>query len=751
MKGKIIAFCLIFFLSLTSVIFAEQTVSSEQQEIVVVQTQQDMQQSIDSTAKTVTYSFSSPESTIRIQEKEYRNVVPSLGNNSAFVKTDSAGILVEADLTAMNKTTWTFGNQTVSVEDGMRVTYKNGTLNIFSNNSANFTIKDKSSLNVNTISLENNSQLSFFKETISGKNFEVDGIRVREGGVVIRKGGYILSKDSLADWKGMTLVNDKDLFLANSFEETKNHDNWIFPENTKLSGKGEGFEIVFKEDNKWAKIEPMDTFAIKAEGCSFDIYSRDTEGKIPKVDIDGKWKIVEDGKALFPENNELMIQNFDRKKYVNTRSVASQYTSEQIDSEVNSYRAMNLPEEQINELRQSLSENKIISDKSTFTTIYNKKEYISKIDKWTSPVEVSIKDLSSMKESKVLVTNFNGFSILPQGANEMSLDNTIANSIYHKTISNSLNYNYPSIDSFEKISGASLNIDLSKYTGRDPIYQPAVIRQLTDYWETLPSNIQDKVKGINLLDSQTYSFSAGGGKASYDPITQEINLKAESLSEGLISGNDKFYETVRHELTHNYQDFIGGETNTQKVLGGNEIVLLREESNALKEYQSLLYGQGLSNAEVSVKSQEYIENKPKLKELISKYGGSVNPNSLYAPSSDFSQKWLETAGGKEIYSSSLAEFVVGEKGKSIKWKTNSLQDGPRAGFITAYGSVNANEDISTTVAQVVSDPLFYKRNNLIGEKANPIYKQKLDLLKNYGFITNKEYDAVFNPEKYGLK
>ena len=72
--------------------------------------------------------------------------------------------------------------------------------------------------------------------------------------------------------------------------------------------------------------------------------------------------------------------------------------------------------------------------------------------------------------------------------------------------------------------------------------------------------------------------------------------------------------------------------------------------------------------------------------------------------------------------------------------------GPRNGCVRAYGCNNHLEDIATMVEAVYalgpSDDFFKK---LI--KEDPRYKQKLDLLREYHFISEERYKMAVGEEK----
>ena len=95
----------------------------------------------------------------------------------------------------------------------------------------------------------------------------------------------------------------------------------------------------------------------------------------------------------------------------------------------------------------------------------------------------------------------------------------------------------------------------------------------------------------------------------------------------------------------------------------------------------------------------------------------------------------------------LSRALTGSiNGKYWKDRKEGLVDGPRDGFIRAYGAQNTTEDIATFCGNIYGK---IKRINRIGTeivgniaKGDPRYLAKLDLLKEFGFISANEYDLM---------
>lgn len=113
-------------------------------------------------------------------------------------------------------------------------------------------------------------------------------------------------------------------------------------------------------------------------------------------------------------------------------------------------------------------------------------------------------------------------------------------------------------------------------------------------------------------------------------------------------------------------------------------------------------------------------------------GGSANDTS-------FESRWRTVAG--EVY----GRYVVPDTEYSINpgWSDNGVDNGPRHGCVRPYGAKNFYEDVATFVEKVWGNPDFF--SSLIDPKSSqyePRYKQKLNLLLEYGFITQEQYDRI---------
>jgi len=103
--------------------------------------------------------------------------------------------------------------------------------------------------------------------------------------------------------------------------------------------------------------------------------------------------------------------------------------------------------------------------------------------------------------------------------------------------------------------------------------------------------------------------------------------------------------------------------------------------------------------------------------------------------------WNQIVGG--IYGQNLADPSISGVGNRLSriWTDGSTD--PKNGFVRAYGANNFKEDVATYVEAVYTNPGIFK--DLINPKSpkyDEKYLKKLLLLKEYGFITSKEWKAI---------
>jgi hypothetical protein len=561
-----------------------------------------------------------------------------------------------------------------------------------------------------------------FKDSVlSGKNFQVGDIKVQSGSLSLTKEGYILGKNSLADWKGLTLGNGKDLFLATSESAYNSYEgSAIFPEDLRLRGKGEDFTIKFNKDNALTRIDERDNFEIKAgKGFEFSLENRNPDlnpdKKIPLMNVKGEFMMNQDSKTIYTKDGDVLI-------------------TKQKDG-----------------------------------VLFNKD---TSIGTSTSPIELVV-DEQKQKNKKFIVSNFNGVATVTLNDEEgiFNTDERYANSIYWKKASVENRYNYPTKEALSKIEGKEFN-----FVGMPE--DPEIIRTILEVYEANPEAFKD-LKGIEIMSEENY-LKLPGYRDSYEAGIWDNEKQRIVLNAGrqLIGGALSNFEVLSHELGHN-QNLVDRFLPEYKKFERIEA----EEGNLRIFQEKLKYALESGNPAFIDSTKADIQKLTAELENLKQKKVEAD-RKLF----EFDNKWQEKVGFEYL----KGEFVNGEPGgymfdeildnvdATLTWEINPLDnrdlgesfaitfrdtrwlqisnDLPAYGIIRPYGANNIHEDVATFIETVRSDPLFFKGFGLIdetlpsGEKSpfyDSRYKEKLDLLKQYGFITEAEYNAVFDPKSAG--
>lgn len=220
------------------------------------------------------------------------------------------------------------------------------------------------------------------------------------------------------------------------------------------------------------------------------------------------------------------------------------------------------------------------------------------------------------------------------------------------------------------------------------INNPEIIRTLIDVYEQNPEMAYNGVTKVAVYPSNAFS-------GYYSGLTKTLTISTSNLN------NDEIFNTIIHEAGHGIH---------------------------FSTYKGIVYP--LSE---SVVDEKWMDTLPiSYNEVKSNYF------------SGWDYRDEDLLKHKELYErEGLYNFESG------------FNDMPYGGFVSPYGSNDILEDIATYREKIIVDPGFFNKFRLIDDTSenpfyDPAYKKKIDLLLEYGFITEQEYDAVFHPEKYGL-
>ena len=252
--------------------------------------------------------------------------------------------------------------------------------------------------------------------------------------------------------------------------------------------------------------------------------------------------------------------------------------------------------------------------------------------------------------------------------------------------SSRIRYNYPSEESIRALTGKELIFNDVPRGGKDAIYG-----RLRDYWETLTSETKNSIKYLEFssndyFESGVYFWKSPNVNAFAKPDGGMIFRSGISRLP-FISDTSFDLDTFRHESAH----------------------------------------------EIHMKlNREYVE-----KSFFS---------SLFY--SSFQDKWIEISG----------ENIYGSSGKISKILENKAEyrGEPLEGVISPYVATNEPfqsavfEDVATFVQNVaVESFIFGKLINPSTPDYDIRYRQKLDLLYQYKFISDSEYNKIL--EVAGVK
>jgi hypothetical protein len=650
-----------------------------------------------------TVTFTGEDSFVNVGDDLFKDIKPKGEENEAYIKLDENGEVQKADITASADASFVFGEKRIDVKEGTRVFYQNGKITIFGEKDDEVALMDKvtdengesSFSNENSvIILDEQGKLFIEDNIIRGTDFQIGDLRVRAvsateiGKVELVPEGYLLGDKSIGEWKGMSLMTDDNLLLANSEQGLENYESWVFPEERRLRAKGDGFEILFNENNGWARVDSNDNFAVKAgEGFEMKLENRDVihetlDGLIPKMEVGGEFVINQDYKSIYTENGEIMV----KREGTIFNSGANEFDS-------------------------------------------------------TSPIELFIKDPEgNLNQEKYIVSNFKGIAAVPLYASEGISDERYANSIYSIRSRIDNRYNYPTIEDFELISGKTIVFG-------DELNQPEYVRALIDIYQSNPQNSFRGITTVKILDWNEYP-------GSYHAEEESIHIQGKNKI------NQEF-PFIIHEQGHAIHYDIARYTELRNI-------------NLRIEGKEDFFGEGSPFSETDLENEivrgMFEENQAELR-ILKEQKEELLVRTLPIDSEwentlaiDYPDITFITRSGSGLYEHGGLVWDWDESGDEKLKQIISEQasngfgigETPYGGFVRPYGASNIKEDIATFREKVIGDPLFFRERGLLEPSEgnlmyDPSYKQKIDLLLKYGFITDDEYNAVFNPEEYGLE
>ncbi len=346
----------------------------------------------------------------------------------------------------------------------------------------------------------------------------------------------------------------------------------------------------------------------------------------------------------------------------------------------------------------------------------DKKDYSS------APMTISFDNPKLIGEENILLidSDSSSYGVYPMDSTELG---KYATRDYHSTIMDKARS--------EEINLLKSSFKSLNFQGVTKLH-PDEILNLKSVLETVPSNLLSNTKKVTFFEPREPSGQLSdvfiGGYATGDSINLN-NLDAH---------------TVYHELAHNYQMHI-----TSIRPSGIDSELLKNKNDELvdsfvTEANNLLNSQGKNNVKLAELNKRSVEKgevpvyfsegsglnilldnpnqitSKELNELIKKYNSKIY--NLYPRTLE--NQWLRIQDPTDYYNSDAND---------------------RTGFVTDYAKSHPKEDMAEFTAVAYTQP--EKLKELINPKKegyNKIYRQKLDLLYKYGFVTTDKYQEILN-------
>lgn len=341
--------------------------------------------------------------------------------------------------------------------------------------------------------------------------------------------------------------------------------------------------------------------------------------------------------------------------------------------------------------------------------LINSAEYYAEYGSTTSPVEILI----SNKEHKYVFDNFNRIATAPKDVEEFLVSSKEGIVI---TFSSRLKYNYITEKDIEKLTGLDLYISDEIPQGNKDM----VLGRFRDYYPTLTPETKESIRFIRFWDEDSMYEERGPLIYAFaDPGIMTFRAD-ESFN----------LEHFRHESAHELLFGIEGEGEIEKMMDirkkMNENVKKNKELRESLEEASSIKEKRIIRLELRELNRDWNDLYKEYKEM------SV---------SSFRKEWGKKAG--IIY----GKISVKNESGSWVYKREPEETGPRYGLVSTYGGKSLIEDVATYVGKA-NDPCFFEC--LINPECKDYevrYREKLDLLNEYQFMSENEYNEILECAK----
>jgi|GEM_PF-5720319 len=237
---------------------------------------------------------------------------------------------------------------------------------------------------------------------------------------------------------------------------------------------------------------------------------------------------------------------------------------------------------------------------------------------------------------------------------------------------------------------------------------PVVLYRISQMLDKLPPAIKDSILELQIVSKSRIHELCG----------EKTGGCAKSSSRRITIPEDASDKLLYHEAAHTFTFQL----DHDEQLGDEE---------KRKLYQ--LY----KKRELAIKRGVPTPSLPEMSQFEIALAKSYTPSR--ASPGEFRKKWEEIAG--DVYGKDLGEKVIADR-NAVSWSDGGGD--PRYGCVRPYGCNNIYEDIATFVEPIVNkDFAFYQALITPGSKRyDSRYRQKLDLLHEYGFMVDEDYQKI---------
>ena len=350
---------------------------------------------------------------------------------------------------------------------------------------------------------------------------------------------------------------------------------------------------------------------------------------------------------------------------------------------------------------------------------WHQKDYIKTT---TSPLEIVVDNPEI--EGKIFVDNFNRLAIVPKDIDTEYIAKSEGADV---KVSSRIKYNYIDKEDLEKLIGVPIEFKAGKEFAGIKNYEieegkkQMALGKLRDYWDGLMPGTKKSIEKIEFasdeyFESKEVSFwNEGFGQE------KNIGAFAKTNEATIVFRASNYFDksTFNHESAHQKHFSL-------REIDRGKLVKIEKECEKLAK-------------------QHVLTTDPKTKKILEK--GLENLKQKYSDivykEVRFDNEWREISGKSHVAKTKGGYYIYEEDINS-----ESINLNPKYGYTRPYGGSNILEDVATFVEKM-NQPEFFKPLLSEDNEWHEIYRGKLDLLYEYKFISESEYNKIL--EEAGVK